>query len=155
VIAVVVMSRTPFTSLPLGEPIDLACDDLRHETVRHVATHERGVAPARIAVAAGARRDDRHRLSGLQEPLRSHGRLDALTVDEPARAALVPPREAPRRRESPRPVNERMALVFFGADLAADAEPAAPSPRTPGIRHQRVAFDHERILRLQRLDGKI
>src|SRR5207247_5647337 len=106
-----------FPSTLLREPVDVARDGRGDRAFVEIATHERAVAAARIAVAACARRDDRDRLPGLQKRLRADRGLDARAVLDAALAALVTTEEAPRRGLSARAVDERVTIVVLGANL--------------------------------------
>src|SRR5262249_61640711 len=101
----------------VGEPIHLARDAFGNDAITHILSDERAVAGTRGAVAAGARRDDRHRLPGLEKPLRAHGPDDAGAVRDATAAAVVAAEEAPGRGATAGAVDERVAIVAVGAEL--------------------------------------
>src|SRR5206468_10488910 len=110
----------------LRETVDVPRDGRGDGALGEIAPHERAVTPARIAVAAGARRDDRDRLPGLQKRLRAHRRLHARAVLDAALAALATTEESPRSRATARAVREGVAVVVLGADLTHQPKAAAP-----------------------------
>src|SRR5262249_33065281 len=116
---------------------------------------ERAVALARVAVAAGARRHDGHRLPGAEEHLRPRRRRDAGAVDDVAPAALAPAEESPGRRAAAGSVDEGVAFVALRAERAPAPKAAAPLAGPARVLDQRVALDDERVLGLQRLDGQV
>src|SRR5262245_45579245 len=99
----------------------------------------------RVAVASGARRDDGHRLTGLQDSLGPDRRLDAGAVHDATAPAVAAAEQPPRRRLLAAAVNERVTLVILGSDLTPESKASAPPSSTTGVLDERVALDHQRI----------
>src|SRR5262249_10833989 len=138
-----------------GESVHLARDAFRDYPAGQVAAHERRVSLARVTIAAGAGRDDGHRLPRPEKGLRSHGRRAPRAVDDLAFPALVAAEEAPRRRPAAAAMNEGLAFVILGPNLTAQAETAAPAAGSARVLHERVTLHDERVLGLERLHRQI
>src|SRR5262245_41080672 len=109
----------------------------------------------RVAVASGAGRNDGHRLPGLQESLGPDRGVDARAVHDATAPAVAAAEQTPRRRLLAAAVNERVTLVILGSDLTPESKTSAPPSRTTGVLDERVALDHQRILRLERLHRQV
>src|SRR6185503_1474571 len=96
----------PSSRPTLHEAVHVARRLLGDHALAEVAPHERAVARARVAVAAGAGGDDGDRLPVAEEALRPHGRLHAGAVHDLAAAALPAAEQPPRRRAAARAVDE-------------------------------------------------